>query len=198
MPMHVDQSSLKLRDRTRSLRLACTSWKTVVLTLIFVLVAGTVAPVAWAQQVGVEHINTITTWDMPWEAFFPNDFDLTHPKELHFEGIATVGGDPHIALPATLWVQFDYLTPTLDVVYSPAWGFPVELTPTLTPVNVSWTIPFCPQRVSLHFATDTPQGGIVNIAGDFTHVCVPEPGALALVGGSAMLASAFLRRRFRQ
>lgn len=197
MPMHCDPSSLKLRDRSRAPRLIPAPGKAAVLKLAFNLVAASAALGAWAQEVRVEPINAITTWNMPWEAFFPNDFDLIHEKELHFEGIATMGGDPSIPLPATLWVQFDYLDPALGVIYSPAWGFPVDRTPTLTPIDVSWTIPFCPEQVSLHLATDAPQGGIVNIAGEFTHRCVPEPGTLALVGMSALVGSALRRRRPR-
>ncbi len=151
--------------------------------------------VARAQVTSIEHINTITTWDHPSEEFFPNVFDLVHSKELRFEGIATVGGSPSGPLPATLWLQFDWLDPVLGVQYSPAWGFAVSYTPTLTPIDISYTIPFCPSQVSVHFATDTPDGGVVNVAGDFTHTCIPEPEAYTLLGALAMVGFAAWRRR---
>ena len=158
------------------------------------LAAGASAPAGWAQAFAVEDINVITTWKEPWEGFFPNDYDPTHPKLLRFEGVATVGGDPSIPLPATLWVQFDWVDPNLGVIYSPAWPFSVSYTPTLTPIDVSWWIDFCPPQVSLHFATDTPDGGVVNIAGEFTHWCIPEPASYALIGAVGSLGFAAWRR----
>lgn len=160
----------------------------------FVLV-GLGTPTARPQAFAVESINGIATRDAPWEVFFPNEFDPFHPKELRFEGIATVGGDPSIPLPATLYVQFDWVDPNLAVIYSPAWAFPVSYTPTLTPIDVSWTIPFCPEQVSLHFATDVPDGGVVNFAGSFTHRCIPEPGSYALVAALGLVGLATWQRR---
>jgi hypothetical protein len=55
--------------------------------------------------------------------------------------------------------------PVLGVIYSPAWPVFVAYTPALTIIDVSWTIPFCPEQVSLHFATDVPDGGVVNFGG---------------------------------
>jgi hypothetical protein len=164
-----------------------------VLTATVLIAVGSL--VARAQLTSIELINTTATWDHPSEEYFPNVFDLVHSKELRFEGIATVGGSPSGPLPATLWLQFDWLDPVLGVQYSPAWGFSVSYTPTLTPIDVSYTLPFCPSQVSLHFATDTPAGGVVNIAGDFTHTCIPEPEAYALVGALGMLGFALWRRR---
>lgn len=160
-----------------------------------VLAIGFGTAAAHAGIVVIESINAITTKNDPWEAFFPNEFDLLHPKELRFEGIATVGGDPSISLPATLYVQFDWVDPVLGVIYSPPWAFPVSYTPMMTPIDVSWTIPFCPEQVSLHFATDTPDGGVVNFAGSFTHWCVPEPGSYALVAALGLAGFAGWRHR---
>lgn len=167
-----------------------------ILLLVSPLICGVGTTAARAQVLGVHSISAITTWDHPWEGFFPNDFDLTHPKRLRFEGIGTVGGDPSIPLPATLWVQFDWVDPNLGVIYSPAWAFPVSYTPTLTPIEVSWEIPFCPQQVSLHFATDTPDGGVVNIAGEFTHWCIPEPAPFAALAALGLLGFVTWRRCF--
>lgn len=71
-----------------------------------------------------------------------------------------MGGSPSGPLPASVSVQFDWFNPVLGVQYSPAWSFPVSYTPALTPIDMSWTIPFCPQQVSLDFATDTPDGAL--------------------------------------
>jgi hypothetical protein len=160
-------------------------------------VTGASAPIARAQAFAVESINAIATWNDPWEGFFPNEFDPFHPKQLRFEGIATVGGDPTTPLPATLYVQFDWLDPALGVVYTPPWSFPVSYTPTMTPIDVSWTISFCPQQVSLHFATNTPDGGVVNFAGSFTHWCVPEPSSYGMAGALGLLGLAVWRRLAR-
>jgi hypothetical protein len=172
---------------------------TISLILASVLLAVAAAPAARAQVASVEHINTIATSFDPWEAFFPNVYDPLHPKELRFEGIATGGGDP-TTFPATLYVQFDWLDPMLGVIYSPPWPVPISYTPALTPIDVSWTIDFCPQQVSLHLATDAPFGGVVNIAGEFTHRCVPngvpEGGSFALIGALGMIGLIACRRRF--
>ncbi len=167
------------------------------LTLPTLVLTSAGAPAAQAQTFATETIYAIATWDVPWEGFFANEFDLIHQKELRFEGIATVGGDPSIPLPATVWVQFDWLDPIAGVVYSPAWGFPVAYTPATTPIDVSWIIDFCPQQVSLHFATDTPDGGVVNIAGVFMHECIPEPGSFALVSVLGLIGFAVWRRTGR-
>lgn len=168
---------------------------TITLGILLVVSAG--APVIHAQAFAVESINGITTRNDPWEAFFPNDYDPDHPKRLWFEGVATVGGDPSIPLPATLYVQFDWVDPILGVIYSPPWAFPVSYTPTMTPIDVSWEIDFCPPQVSLHFATDTPDGGVVNFAGSFTHWCVPEPSSYGLAGALSLLGLAVWRRLAR-
>lgn len=149
-----------------------------------------------AQSLAVEPINTIATWDDPWEGFFPNLFDPFHPKRLRFQGIATVGGNPSGPLPANLWLQFDWVDLTGGVTYSPAWSFPVSYTPTWTPIDVTWEIPFCPQQVSLHLATDTPDGGVVNIAGEFTHWCIPEPAPFAALAALGLLGFVTWRRCF--
>lgn len=133
-------------------------------------------PTGRASPVGaVETINAIATSDAPWERFFPNVYDPLFPKVLRFEGVATVGGTPSGPLPATLWVEFDWLDPLLGVMYSPAMSFPVSYTPALTLIDISYTIPFCPPQVSLHFSTDAPPGAVVNISGQFTHECLCPP-----------------------
>lgn len=167
---------------------------TATITFAALLAAGATAPTGWAQAFAVENINAIATWDDPWDGWFPNDYCPDCPKYLRFEGVATVGGNPSGPLPATLWVQFDWWDPNLGVTYSPAWAFPVSYTPTMTPIDVSWWIDFCPPQVSLHFATDTPDGGVVNIAGKFTHWCVPEPASYALFGAVGLLGFAAWRR----
>lgn len=151
------------------------------------------------KAITIDLVSGITTRDDPWEAFFPNEYDPSHPAELRFEGVATVGGDPTVPLPALLWVQFDWVDPILGVIYSPPWSFPLYYTPTVTPIDISWTVDFCPEQVSLHFATDAPHGAVVAFAGDFSHGCVPDQvpdtGSTALLGVLGMLGLCFCRSR---
>lgn len=146
-----------------------------------------------AQVTSVEHINTVVTSFAPWEGFFPNVYHPTCPKELRFEGVASGGGDP-ATFPGTLWIQFDWIDPVHGVVYSPAWPFLINSSPELTPIFVEYRLPFCPEQVSLHFATDVPLGGVVNIAGDFTHNCIPEPSSFATVGALGLMGFLVSRR----
>lgn len=130
----------------------------------------------------VEAINAVVILDPPWEAFYLNLYDPSHPKDLRFQGRAVFGEGPHQPSTSMLWVQFDWLDPSWGVIYSPAWGFPISWG-TSAVVDASWTIAFCPEQVSLHLATDTPTGGSVNVAGQFTHECrlAPPPGGPAAV-----------------
>jgi MYXO-CTERM domain-containing protein len=65
-------------------------------------------------------------------------------------------------------------------------------------IQFSWVVDFCPEQVSLHFEA---QNGAYDVAGVFTHECLPVPEtstvapSLALAAGVAGWAWAWRRRR---
>ena len=124
----------------------------------------------WAEV----SISSVLTRNDPWEDHFPGLQASYSGQTLRFEGVATVGGDPQGPFPATLYVQFDWVDPVLGVQYSPHWAFPVSYTPVITPIDVMWELDFCPSHVSLHFATDAPNGAVVAVGGSFTYWLQPK------------------------
>jgi hypothetical protein len=124
------------------------------------------------------------------DLIFPNEFDLTHPKRLLWEGFTTTTGDP---AQGGITMYFDWLNPFTG-------GFDVSPGIPLPPGVFStaiFIIPFCPQQVSIHFETDNPAGYMVE--GKFTHEClVPEPRDYALLAGTGLVAFGLIRRRWRR
>jgi hypothetical protein len=84
------------------------------------------------------------------------------------------------------------------VEYSAPFEIPVPLPPETQPIDVTWTLGFCPEQVSLQLASSTfPEHALIGVEGEFTHAgradppsTVPEStGSLtALVLGLAALA----------
>jgi hypothetical protein len=147
-----------------------------------------VGQAAFAQDIGVEPINTVVDPAHPFGQFYPNVFDPLHPKDLWFVADVFNQSLDH----GVLDVQFDWFDPVLgQLMLSPVFSVPIEVDQ-VTPVDVHFQIPFCPPEVSLHLST---QQGPMGIEGTFTHVCVPEPGTMALFGLGAVGLGLAARRR---
>jgi hypothetical protein len=158
--------------------------------LIAILVA--VLPLRAQPLGGSEPINGFAGPNGPLEMWFPNVFDPFHPKEVTFQGHAAWSGPVGVA-PAPLFVTFDYVDLTGQIVFLPGWVFPGDLT---IPIDVQDLLPFCPQRVSIHFDTKDPFG--YEISGTFTHQCIPEPAQVGLLAGLGLLGTGVYRRLRRR
>lgn len=167
------------------------------LVLLAALFASTAVP-AMAQTIGVELLGSptapiIVVPGQPIDRFYPNVFDPTHPKKLTFEG-KFVNDDP-ANRPGDVVMWFDWFDLTGAPMTSPPMTYAViPGTPTVLGGATApmWTIPFCPQQVSIHFEALGP-GAPIAIDGIFTHEClIPEPGGLALAACGLVLAA---RRR---
>ncbi|RIK81635.1 MAG: hypothetical protein DCC68_08235 [Planctomycetota bacterium] len=137
-------------------------------------------------------VGLIVVPDQPIEIVRPNVFDPFHPKVLRFHGIVGGGVDP-----AELTVFFDWLDPAGGPAYSPPTTIPVPPHEFL-PLDLEYTIPFCPQLVSLDLRA---AGGPIEVTGVFSHQCVPEPNSIAAAGtGLVALGclAAARRRRSRR
>lgn len=134
------------------------------------------------------------------ERFFPNEFDLTHPKLLIFMGVVT---NISTIAPAHVDMWFDWVDPsdpTNPIKTSPI--VPLDMLPgqslpflpgALEPIH--FLIPFCPPDVSIHFQNGG-QGVPVAIDGTFIHQClIPEPATTALAGLAVLAAGVVLRRK---
>lgn len=153
----------------------------VLLTCAAYVAAGATPAVAQSgPPSAVESINVTVTGGQPIDMFFPNEFDPLHPKDLILNVTVTSLDPPGTG--GTLFWAYDWIDLT---------GMPVMTPPgridlpggASVPLVDTFRIPFCPQQVSLHFNSD----GTFNVAGTFTHICIPEPsscvlGALGLVG----------------
>ncbi|MBX7165588.1 MAG: PEP-CTERM sorting domain-containing protein [Pirellulales bacterium] len=128
----------------------------------------------------------------PFDAVYPNVFDLKHPKLLHLQGIARVS-NPEPG--STLFVQFDWFDEMGGQHFSDVFSPFIVLNQPQS-IDLSWTIPFCPPEVSLHLSTQGP--GSITFIGDFTHTClVPEPSSLLLAGCGAAGLGLVVRKRRR-
>lgn len=102
----------------------------------------------------------------PFDAVWPNEFDPFHSKLISLDMLAVDTDGP-----TTIDVVFDWIDLTGAVDFSPTFTF--DLLPGANDIDVSYTIPFCPQQVSLHIESPDTLPIVVN--GTFTHICqTPE------------------------
>jgi hypothetical protein len=164
-------------------------------------------PSTWANGPGgpvsaTEMITTTVVVGQPIDLFFPNHFDLHHPKKLIFEGVFT-NTNPNQGSAGDFWFDWlDPLDPTGAVKTSPP--IPIDIAaggsvavgvPGATRPALMWEIPFCPPQVSIHYHIGS--GGPVVVDGKFTHICrIPEPNSMLLAAlGLAGVGVVALRRR---
>jgi hypothetical protein len=133
--------------------------------------------------------------------YFPNKLDREHPKHLIFRGFFE-NLDTQLGSAGDFW--FDWRDPDGTEHTSPV--LPIDLRPLQRLVvgipgvpdsrrPITFTIPYCPPQVSVHYHNGG-RGGPVLVQGRFTHICVPEPSSVALVGlGLAGVGVVALRRR---
>lgn len=134
------------------------------------------------------------------EQFYPNVFDLDHPKKLTFQGFI---GNQSATQPAFVDLWFDWIDPRIPGETQTSPVIPIDLDPLSTvpfglpggPPAIMFTIPFCPPQVSIHIQNNGP-GQLVVVEGQFIHECIPEPGTIALAS-FALGAIAFAGRRRR-
>jgi hypothetical protein len=159
---------------------------------------------AQGPMVGIEPIAAIlpaTPPDNVFERFYPNVFDPVHPKKFTFTGTVTNGST---SAPAFVDLWFDWIDPTMPTPPKTSPVFPIDVPPGGTvpiglpggPPPIMFTIPFCPQQVSIHIQNNGP-GQPVVIEGTFIHECIPEP-ATATLGALATLSVATMVRRRRR
>jgi len=160
-----------------------------------VWVAGA-AGTALGQASGSVPINHLIDPHHPLDIFSPNDFDLIHFKDMTFDADVF---SPASGIVGTFDVQFDWLDPAGGFVLSPVFSHLIIPDPTGLPTHIfdSWTIPFCPQEVSLHLSVHTATDfGAFDVRGVFTHDCiVPEPSTFILAGLGLVGLSVAARRK---
>lgn len=110
--------------------------------------------------------------------YFENEFDLSHPKLMTFTGSVYYEGAPTASGQLSLF--FDYKDPDSGEEVFQEFAPITLIGETDTPLANTWTIPFCPQEVSLHIRFTSDNAGYVRLSGDFTHECltdVPDAGS---------------------
>lgn len=147
------------------------------------------APLLAGPIAAREDVNGLAGPNGPLEMWFPNVFDLNHPKLVKFEGFAWSLNPTGQAQPLEL--AFDYLDVSGQQVYIPIKSFS-GLPGTMITISESYTIPFCPERVSIHFSTEDQYG--YQVVGQFTHECIPEPEQIGLLAGLGVLGFGAYRR----
>lgn len=145
---------------------------------------------AGGPVIGIEDIEGVVGPNESIDMWFPNIFDLRHPKLLHFKAEASNDHNN----PAKVGVKFDWLGVDGQVNFSPL--FELEIPGAGGIIEARYMIDFCPERVSLHVRTPDGQDTIHKIRGRFVHECmVPEPSSALVAGLGALGGLGFLRRR---
>jgi hypothetical protein len=132
----------------------------------------------------------------PYDAWFPNVFDLTHHKlltlDVYASSLSPFPGLP--GAPAPVRFKFDWIDPTGGPQFSDTWEFIVG---DVTHLSATWEIPYCPQQVSIHFEMPTTASGgttVVLYDGLFVHECmVPEASETAMLMGMGALGFGVIR-----
>ncbi|MBX3425421.1 MAG: PEP-CTERM sorting domain-containing protein [Pirellulales bacterium] len=172
-----------------------------VAALVCFLLAATFSSSVSGQLIGIEPIGdptapVIIVPGQPFEQFYPNVFDLDHPKKLTFEGVI-INDDPNNR-PGEVAIWFDWLdimggiSTSPPVVHTIVPGVPTDL---FGPSAPMWIIPYCPPQVSIHIEALGP-GFPLAVNGVFIHEClIPEPATVGLgtLGFACFFAA--LRRR---
>lgn len=129
----------------------------------------------------------------PYEAWFPNVFDPLHPKLLTLDvfagSVSPFPGTP--GQPTEVTFKFDWRNLSGGTEYSPEWKWNVDGT-SLTHLQATYLIPYCPQEVSIHFETSDSHVGLLD--GTFVHECmVPEASESAMLMGMGALGFGLIR-----
>ncbi len=163
----------------------------------FLLIASLAIPMVSPAQAQVETIFTAVPPGGPpgVEFHFPNFIPpMPDHKVFHFIGGAESHGFPD---PSTLLIVFDWEVGPMTF-YSPP--MPFLLAPFMTnPIDtIPFILPFCPERVSIHFETSSPFGA--SVSGSFSHICeqIPEPNLLAWGPVMGVLSAMLMSRRHRK
>jgi len=166
-----------------------------------VFVLGAVA-IATPQAVADQDQIPLITWtpsDPPIFEFYFDNFIPPHPdrKVLQFVGEARSLVN---ASPATFQIYFDYLDASgaTVLVPPPPFGYSNVLPADGSIYHIEGgpvILPFCPQRVSIHFeiASEVP----IEFQGLFDHTCIPVPEPSAVVLLALGCAALSVRRRQR-
>lgn len=163
-----------------------------VLAVLVLLFAATPAQ-AQLEPIGPKTLAPLENFGTIWVNLIP-----PHPdhKEFQFTGTASV---PAGAL-SILQIDFDYLDSLGQTQLLPAPNSPLTIlggAPQMIDSGI-YTLPFCPQVVSLHLTNLSPSVPI-DVVGIFRHECfpLPEPSswAMGLVGSVAAGLAAWRKRR---
>ena len=129
----------------------------------FLLLALAALPLSSKAQVAAVESFSGT---VPFDAVWPNEFDPFHPKLILLDMVA-VNTDG----PTTIDVVFDWFDLGGGLEFSPP--ITVDLLPGVNDIDLAYTIPFCPDQVSLHI--ESPATWPIVLSGTFTHICqTPE------------------------
>ena len=170
--------------------------------LVAVALLTSIAEAQTGGTIGIEPIVTSIPPGGTFEQFYPNVFDLDHPKRLSFEGSI---GNGSTSAPALVYFWSVWLAPRVpppkDVFASPPLQIPLQPGQVITFGSTSGTppleflIPFCPPQVSIHIE-NRGQTGPVFVEGLFIHEClIPEPATGGLAAITAAGLAVVLRTR---